>query len=152
MIAAADLLADDWDVGADIWGATSFNELRRDGLDCDRWNLLHPTEKPRVSYVESCLKGRTGPVIASTDYVKSYAGQIRDFLPKGRTFRVLGTDGFGRSDTRQRLRHHFEVDRHWVTVAALKSLSEEGAVKPQLVADAIKKYGIDTGKPNPLIA
>ena len=150
VIAAADLLAADWDVGADIWSATSFNELRRDGLDCDRWNLLHPTEKPRTSHVEQCLMNREGPVIASTDYVKSFAGQIRDFLPKGRTYRVLGTDGFGRSDTRARLRYHFEVDRHWVTVAALKALADEGAVKPQVVADAIKKYAIDPGKPNPL--
>ena len=150
VIAAAELLASDWDVGADIWSATSFNELRREGLDCERWNLLHPTEKARVSHVEQCLSGRAGPVIASSDYVKSFADQIRVFMPKGRSFRVLGTDGFGRSDTRDRLRYHFEVDRHWVTVAALKSLAEEGAIKPQVVADAIKKYGIDVSKPNPL--
>ena len=150
VIAAADLLASDWDIGADIWSATSFNELRREGLDCERWNLLHPTEKPRVSYVEQCLKDRAGPVVASTDYVKAFADQIREFMPRGRNFRVLGTDGFGRSDTRERLRYHFEVDRHWVAVAALKSLADEGAIKAQLVADAIKKYGIDSAKPNPL--
>ncbi len=150
VIAAADLLASDWDIGADIWSATSFNELRREGLDCERWNLLHPTEKPRVSYVEQCLKDRAGPVVASTDYVKTFADQIREFMPRGRNFRVLGTDGFGRSDTRERLRYHFEVDRHWVVVAALKSLADEGAIKAQLVADAIKKYGIDSAKPNPL--
>jgi len=150
VIAAADLLASDWDIGADIWSATSFNELRREGLDCERWNLLHPTEKPRVSYVEQCLKDRAGPVVASTDYVKAFADQIREFMPRGRNFRVLGTDGFGRSDTRERLRYHFEVDRHWVVVAALKSLADEGAIKAQLVADAIKKYGIDSAKPNPL--
>ncbi|MSQ52250.1 MAG: pyruvate dehydrogenase (acetyl-transferring), homodimeric type [Betaproteobacteria bacterium] len=150
VIAAGELLASQWDVGADIWSATSFNELRREGLDCERWNLLHPTEKERVSYVEKCLKDRAGPVIASTDYVKSFADQIRAFMPKGRDYRVLGTDGFGRSDTRERLRYHFEVDRHWVVVAALKALADEGAVKPQLVADAIKKYAIEIGKPNPL--
>ena len=150
VIAAGELLASQWDVGADIWSATSFNELRREGLDCERWNLLHPTEKERVSYVEKCLKDRAGPVIASTDYVKSFADQIRVFMPKGRDYRVLGTDGFGRSDTRERLRYHFEVDRHWVVVAALKALADEGAVKPQLVADAIKKYAIEIGKPNPL--
>ena len=150
VIAAGELLASQWDVGADIWSATSFNELRREGLDCERWNLLHPTEKARVSYVEKCLKDRAGPVIASTDYVKSFADQIRAFMPKGRDYRVLGTDGFGRSDTRERLRYHFEVDRHWVVVAALKALADEGAVKPQLVADAIKKYAIEIGKPNPL--
>ena len=150
VIAAADLLANDWDVGSDIWSATSFNELRREGLDCERWNLLHPTEKPRVSYVEQCLKDRAGPVIASSDYVKTFADQIRVFMPKGRTYRVLGTDGFGRSDTRERLRYHFEVDRHWVTVAALKSLADDGVLKPQVVADAIRKYGLDVNKPNPL--
>ncbi len=150
VIAAAELLAADWDVGADIWSATSFNELRREGLDCERWNLLHPTGKPRVSYVEQRLQGHEGPVIASTDYVKAFADQIRVFMPKGRAYKVLGTDGFGRSDTRARLRHHFEVDRNWVVVTALKALAEEGAVKPQMVADAIKKYGLDTDKPNPV--
>jgi pyruvate dehydrogenase E1 component len=150
VIAAAELLLSDWDVSADIWSATSFNELRREGLDCERWNLMHPAEKARVSYVERCLADRSGPVIASTDYVKSFADQIRVFMPKGRSYRVLGTDGFGRSDTRERLRHHFEVDRHWVTLAALKALADEGAIKPQVVSDAIKKYGLDIGKPNPL--
>ncbi|MFM9970213.1 MAG: pyruvate dehydrogenase (acetyl-transferring), homodimeric type [Burkholderiales bacterium] len=150
VIAAADLLAEDWDIGADIWSATSFNELRREGLDCERWNLLHPTEAPRISYVEQCLKNSAGPVIASTDYVKSFADQIRVFMPKGRDYRVLGTDGFGRSDTRERLRYHFEVNRHWVVVSALKALADEGAIKPQKVADAIKKYAIDVSKPNPL--
>ena len=131
VIAAAELLAKEWGVAADIWSCPSFNELRRDGLDADRWNMLHPTEKPRKSYVESRLEGREGPVVASTDYMKAFADQIRPFMPQGKTFRVLGTDGFGRSDTREKLRHFFEVNRYWVTVAALKALADDGAVKPR---------------------
>jgi pyruvate dehydrogenase E1 component len=150
VIAAAELLEKDWGVAADIWSCPSFTELRREGLDTDRWNMLHPTEKPRPSYVESRLQGRDGPVVASTDYMKAFADQIRPFLPRGRTYRVLGTDGYGRSDTRQKLRYFFEVNRHWVTVAALKALADDGAVKPAVVADAIKKYGIDPSKPNPV--
>ncbi|MBY0577641.1 MAG: pyruvate dehydrogenase (acetyl-transferring), homodimeric type [Burkholderiales bacterium] len=147
VIAAADLLQVDFGVSADIWSVTSFNQLRRDGLECQRWNTLHPEEKPRSSYVESCLKDRTGPVIASTDYMKIHADQIRAFLPK--SYRVLGTDGFGRSDTREKLRSFFEVDRHYVAVAALKALADEGAIPMEQVAAAIKKYGIDPEKPNP---
>ena len=150
VIAGAELLEKDWGVTADIWSCPSFTELRREGLDADRWNLLHPADKPRKSYVESRLEGRDGPVIASTDYMKAFADQIRPFMPKGRTYRVLGTDGFGRSDTRQKLRHFFEVNRYWVAVAALKALADDGAVKPAAVADAIKKYGIDPNKPNPV--
>jgi pyruvate dehydrogenase E1 component len=150
VIAAAELLAKEWGVAADIWSCPSFNELRRDGLDADRWSMLHPTEKPRKSYVESRLEGREGPVVASTDYMKAFADQIRPFMPRGKTFRVLGTDGFGRSDTREKLRHFFEVNRYWVTIAALKALADDGAVKPGVVADAIMKYGIDPAKPNPL--
>jgi pyruvate dehydrogenase E1 component len=149
VIAAAELLDKDWGVAADIWSCPSFTELRREGLDVERWNLLHPTAKPRKSYVETRLEGRDGPVIASTDYMKTFAEQIRPFLGKGRDYRVLGTDGFGRSDTREKLRYFFEVDRHWVTIAALKALADSGAVKPAVVADAIKKYGIDPEKPNP---
>jgi len=150
VIAAADLLEADWGVTADIWSCPGFNELRRDGLDTDRWNMLHPTEAPRLSHVEQCLKDREGPAIAATDYMKVFADQIRPFMPKGKTYRVLGTDGYGRSDTRERLRHHFEVNRYWVTVAALKALADDGAVKPTVVADAIKKYGLDPEKPNPV--
>jgi pyruvate dehydrogenase E1 component len=149
VIAAAELL-EDWGVAADIWSCPSFTELRREGLDADRWNLLHPADKARKSYVESRLEGRDGPVIASTDYMKTFADQIRPFIPRGKTFRVLGTDGYGRSDTREKLRYFFEVSRYWVTVAALKALADEGAVKPAVVADAIKKYGIDPSKPNPV--
>lgn len=148
VIAAADLLKEDFGINADIWSVTSFNELRREGLDTERWNLLHPTEKPRATYVEACLKGREGPVIAATDYMKSYADQIRSFLPAH--YKVLGTDGFGRSDSRAQLRKHFEVNRHYVTVAALKALAEQDQIPATKVAEAIKKYGIDPNKPNPL--
>jgi pyruvate dehydrogenase E1 component len=148
VIAAAELLAEDWGVQADLWSAPSFNELKRDGDDTARWNLLHPDKKPRKSHVEQCLEKTQGPVIAATDYVKLYADQIRAYVP--RRYVVLGTDGFGRSDTRKALRQHFEVNRHYVTVAALKALAEEGAVPAKTVKEALKKYGIDTEKPNPL--
>jgi pyruvate dehydrogenase E1 component len=147
------LLEKDWGIGANVWSCPSFNELARDGQDCDRWNLLHPTDKkPRVPFVASQLEKHAGPVIASTDYMKNYAEQIRAFLPKGRTYRVLGTDGFGRSDFRSKLREHFEVNRHYIVVAALKALADEGTVPMSKVAEAIKKYGINADKINPLYA
>jgi len=151
-IAAQALLADDWGVQADVWSCPSFNELARDGQAVERHNMLHPTDKPQVSFVEQQLGGSTGPVIASTDYMKNYAEQIRPFIPKGRTYKVLGTDGFGRSDFRSKLREHFEINRHYIVVAALKSLADEGAVPVAKVAEAIKKYGIKTDKVNPLYA
>ena len=151
-IEARKLLAADWGVAANVWSCTSFNELARDGQDCERWNLLHPTEEPRVPFVAQQLAGHAGPVIASTDYMKSYADQIRAFLPKGRSYKVLGTDGFGRSDFRSRLREHFEVNRHYIVVAALKALAEEGTVPAAKVAEAIAKYGIEADKINPLYA
>ena len=147
VIAAADLLASDFGVAADIWSCPSFTELRREGLDVERWNMLHPTEPPRKSHVETCLGGRAGPVIASTDYMKAFADQIRPFVP-GRS-PVLGTDGYGRSDYRRKLRAFFEVDRHFVAVAALKALADEGTIKLSVVAEAIVRYGIDAEKPNP---
>jgi pyruvate dehydrogenase E1 component len=148
VIAASALLKKDWGVEADIWSCPSFNELARDGQAAARWNLLHPTDKPRLSHVERCLKDTRGPVIAATDYVRAFAEQIRPFVP--RRYTVLGTDGFGRSDTREKLRHFFEVDRHWVTLAALKALADEGQVERAKVAEAIVKYGIDPDKPNPM--
>jgi pyruvate dehydrogenase E1 component len=148
VLAAADLLAADFGVTADVWSVPSFTELRRDGLAVDRWNMLHPTGERRRSYVEEQLAGRPdGPVVAATDYVKSFADQIRPFVP--RRYRVLGTDGYGRSDYRRRLRRFFEVDRHYVTVAALASLAEDGTVPAAAVADAIARYDIDPDKPNP---
>jgi pyruvate dehydrogenase E1 component len=151
-LAAQELLEKDWGVAANVWSCPSFNELARDGQDAERWNLLHPTDKPRVSFVASQLEKHTGPVVASTDYVKAYAEQIRPFIPKGRGYKVLGTDGFGRSDFRSRLREHFEINRHYIVVAALKALSEEGTVPAAKVAEAIAKYGIRTDKINPLFA
>ncbi len=150
VIAAAELLADDWGVDADIWSAPSFTELAREARDCDRWNRLHPTETPRVPYVAQCLAGHSGPVIAATDYIQAYPDQIRKWVP-GR-YEVLGTDGFGRSDTRAQLRKHFEVNRHHVVVAALKALADEGALPAGKAAEAIDKYGIDADKINPLYA
>ncbi len=150
VIAAADLLREDFSVDSDIWSATSFNELKRDGMAVDRWNMLHPQEAPRVSYVEQCLSERKGPVIAATDCMKNYADQIRAYVPQ--RYVVLGTDGFGRSDTRNKLRRHFEVDRYFVTIAALKALADEGSIPPSRVSDAIEKYGIDVNKPNPHMA
>jgi pyruvate dehydrogenase E1 component len=149
VIAGADLLEKDWDVAADVWSATSFTELRRDGLAADRWNMLHPEAKPRVPYVTKVLQDKPGPVIAASDYMKTFADQIRPFIPKERTYRVLGTDGFGRSDSRSRLRYFFEVNRCFVAIAALKALVDQGDGKAKTVADAIKKYGIDSDKADP---
>ena len=148
VIAGADLLEKDFGVAADIWSVTSFNELRRDGLDVQRWNMLHPEATPRLSHIETCLKDREGPVIASTDYMKMFADQVRGMLPTHH-FHALGADGFGRSDTREKLRGFFEVDRNYVAVAALKTLADMELVPRKKVTEAIKKYGIDPEKPNP---
>ena len=144
VIAAADLLRNDFGIASDIWSVTSFNELRRDGMEASRFNLLHPTEAARKSFVEQQLEGRSGPVIAATDYIRNYADQIREYVP-GR-YVVLGTDGFGRSDSRAKLREFFEVDRHYVAVAALSALAREGKIEAAKVAEAIAKYGIKTDK------
>ncbi len=149
VMAAADLLEQDWGVAGDVWSVTSFTELRRDGIDVERWNLLHPTESPRKSHVTQEFERTVGPIIASTDYMRLFADQIRPYIPKSRSYSVLGTDGFGRSDTRAKLREHFEIDRHFVTIAALKALAEDGVVPLAKVAEAIRKYGIDPGKQNP---
>ncbi|CAH0441730.1 MULTISPECIES: pyruvate dehydrogenase (acetyl-transferring), homodimeric type [Ralstonia solanacearum species complex] len=148
VIAAAELLKKDWGVESDLWGCPSFTELAREGNAAARWNLLHPTDAQRESHVEKMLKGVRGPVIASTDYVRTFAEQIRAFVP--RRYVVLGTDGFGRSDTREKLRHFFEVDRYWVTVASLKALADEGVLPREKVAEALKKYNLDPNKPNPM--
>ena len=148
VIAGAEMLAEDFGVGADIWSVTSFTELRREGLDCTRWNRLHPEEKPRISYVEQCLSDQKGPFIVSTDYMKLQADQIREFVPGN--YNVLGTDGFGRSDGREKLREFFEVDRYHVVIAALESLHQEGLIPVEKITEAIKKYGIDQEKPNPV--
>ncbi len=148
VIAAAELLAEDFGVAANVWSVTSFNELRRDGLECSRWNMLHPLEAPRSSFVTQTLQAHRGPCIAATDYVRAYPGQIREYVPM--SYRTLGTDGFGRSDSRRKLREYFEVNRHYVVIAALKALADAGDIPPQTVADAIERYGIDPEKPNPM--
>jgi pyruvate dehydrogenase E1 component len=149
VIAAAELLASDFGVAADVWSVPSFTELRRDGLAVERWNMLHPLDEPRRSYVDECLGGRAGPAVAATDYIRAFADQIRPFVP-GR-YQVLGTDGFGRSDYRRKLRRHFEVDRHYVTLAALNALAADGAVPAKVVAEAIERYDIDPDKPDPVL-
>ncbi len=148
VIAAGDLLRTDWDVESDVFSVTSFNELARNGADIERWNLLHPNETARVPIITQRLSERSGPVIAATDYITAYADQVRAFVPH--RYRVLGTDGFGRSDTRAHLREFFEVNRHYIAVTALKSLAEEGHIGGDQVAEAIEKYGIDPEKPNPV--
>ena len=140
-------LESDFGVAADAWSVTSFTELRRDGIEVERWNMLHPTAQPRQAYVAQCLAGHAGPVVAATDYVRAFADQIRQWVPGH--YRVLGTDGYGRSDYRRALRKFFEVDRHYVAIAALKALADEGAIKPAVVAEAIAKYQIDAGRAAP---
>ncbi|PZU26095.1 MAG: pyruvate dehydrogenase (acetyl-transferring), homodimeric type, partial [Stenotrophomonas sp.] len=147
-IAAAELLDKDFGVTADIWSCPSFNELRRDGFDAERWNRLHPEAEPRKPYVTELLEGRQGPVIAATDYVRAYTDQIRAFVPA--TYSVLGTDGFGRSDTRANLRRFFEVDRYYIAHAAIAALAKDGKMTAKDVARAIKQYGIDPEKANPV--
>ncbi len=149
---AQKLLAAEWGVQADVWSCPSFTELAREGQDAERHNLLHPLDAPRLPFVAQQLAGHAGPVVASTDYVKAYAEQIRPFIPAGRTYKVLGTDGFGRSDFRYRLREHFEINRHYIVVAALKALAEQGELPASKVAEAIAKYGINADKTNPLHA
>ena len=147
VIAAAELLEQDWGVSADVWSVPSFTELRREGLDSERWNMLNPDKKAKSSYVSECLSKTEGPVIASTDYMKSFADQIRNFVP-GR-YVSLGTDGYGRSDSREALRSFFEIDRYYVVLAALKALADEGKLPASKAAEAIKKYKIDASRPNP---
>jgi pyruvate dehydrogenase E1 component len=139
-----------WGVQADLWGCPSFTELARDGNAAARWNLLHPDQTARPSHEEHCLADTRGPVIAATDYVRMLAEQIRPFVP--RAYTVLGTDGYGRSDTREKLRDFFEVDRRWITLAALTALVDEGTLERTILRQAIDKYGIDPEKPNPLHA
>jgi pyruvate dehydrogenase E1 component len=156
VLAAAELLEQDFGVLADVWSVTSFTELRREGIEVERWNTLNPlAKKPRVAYVTEQLQQRSGPVIASTDYIRAYADQIRGWVDgsatgeRARIYRVLGTDGFGRSDYRKALRSFFEVDRHHVAVAALKALADDGTIDAKQVAEAIKRYEIDPAAPMP---
>ncbi len=148
VIAAAELLLQDFGIPADVWSVTSFNELRRDALEVERWNQLHPAEKPRKCYIEQCLANRPGPYVAATDYMKIIADQIQRWMP-GR-FISLGTDGYGRSDARKELREHFEVDRRYIAITALKALADDGVLDQKTVIQAIGKYGIDPDRPDPV--
>jgi pyruvate dehydrogenase E1 component len=153
--AAADLLADEWNVRSDVWSVTSFNELQRDGVAARRWNMLHPQAAPRLSYVEECLQNRVGPGVAATDYIRTFAEQIRPLVTSNgsagsRRYVALGTDGYGRSDFRRKLREFFEVDRYFVTLAALKALADEGTIPAKTVEKALAQYHIDPNKPNPI--
>jgi pyruvate dehydrogenase E1 component len=148
VLAAAELLEQEFGVPADVFSVTSFSELRREAIDAERWNLLHPAEPPRTPYVRQCLEGRNGPFVAATDYMRSVPDQVRQWVP-GR-YHVLGTDGYGRSDSRAALRGFFEVDRRWIALAALKTLADEGMLDVATVTGAIERFGIDPDKPNPV--
>ncbi|MGN6091125.1 MAG: transketolase-like TK C-terminal-containing protein, partial [Luteibacter jiangsuensis] len=150
VIAAAELLEKDFGVTSDIWSVPSFTEVRREGFDAERWNRLHPESEQRVPYVTGLLADRQGPAVAATDYVREFADQIRAFMPDGMRYTVLGTDGYGRSDTRANLRSHFEVDRYWIAHAALAALAKDGKVNAKDVSRAIKEYKLDMNKPNPM--
>jgi len=147
VLAAAELLESDFGLAADVWSVTSFTELRRDGIEVERWNMLHPLQDQRRAYVTQCLTDRGGPVVASTDYIRTFADQIRQWVPA--PYHVLGTDGFGRSDYRRALRRFFEVDRHYVTVAALKQLADVDAIEASRVKEAIDRYQLDPEAPMP---
>jgi pyruvate dehydrogenase E1 component len=150
VIAAAEMLENEWNVSADIWGVPSFNLLRRDGIETTRWNTMHPTATPKVSFTTEMLSGAQGPFIAATDYMRDYAERIRQYVPG--EYHVLGTDGFGRSDTREQLRAFFEVNAQYVVVSALKSLADAGTIKAEVVVQAMEKYGIDSEKTYPVHA
>ena len=148
IIAASELLETDFSITSNIWSVPSFTELRRDGLSVERWNRLHPESTPRKGYVQTLLEGQTGPVIAASDYVKLFADQIRQFVPNN--YIALGTDGFGRSDTRANLRHFFEVDRYHIVIATLKALADDGKIPMAKVSSAITQYNINPELPDPL--
>jgi pyruvate dehydrogenase E1 component len=148
VLAAAELLEQEFGVPADVFSVTSFSELRREAIDAERWNLLHPADPPRIPYVRRCVEGRNGPFVAATDYMRAVPDQVRQWVP-GR-YHVLGTDGYGRSDSRAALRGFFEVDRRWIALAALKTLADEGMLDVATVTGAIERFGIDPDKPNPV--
>jgi pyruvate dehydrogenase E1 component len=148
-LAAANILEQDFGVMADVWSATSFTGLRRDGVDCARWSRLNPEKEPRIPWVTQCLRDRPGPVIAASDYVRAFADQIRGFLPQ-EDYIVLGTDGFGRSDTREKLRRFFEVDRYNIAYAALYGLYRQGLLGTSELLSARSALGIDPDKLNPV--
>jgi pyruvate dehydrogenase E1 component len=144
--AAAELLQEVFGIRANVWSATSMNELRKEALEAQHWNMLHPLDEPKVPWVTQQLRGTRGPIIAASDYMKIHAEQIRAFLP-GRTYYTLGTDGFGRSDSREKLRHHFEVNRYFIVIAALNALADNGEIGRSVVEDAIRRFDINPEKP-----
>jgi pyruvate dehydrogenase E1 component len=148
VLAAAELLEEQFKIPSDVYSITSFSELRREALDCERWNLLHPAEPPRVPYVQELLSDQLSPAIAATDYMRTVPDQIRQWVPG--PYVTLGTDGFGRSDARAPLRRHFEVDRHFIALAALKALADADQIDRRTVIEALAQFGIDPSKPNPL--
>ncbi|HLI18980.1 MAG TPA: pyruvate dehydrogenase (acetyl-transferring), homodimeric type, partial [Rhodanobacteraceae bacterium] len=151
VVKAAELLEKEFGVQADVWSCTSFNELARNGFDCERWNRLHPDRRDqRTSYVAQCLEGHDGPVIAASEYVRGVVDPLRTAIPEGRRFIPLGADGFGRSDTAEALRNFFEIDQHWIAHAAIVALAEDGKMKAEDVERAMQLWGIDPGKPNPV--
>jgi pyruvate dehydrogenase E1 component len=151
VIAAAELLSKDFGVESDIWSILGVNELHRDGVEAERYNLTHPEDEAKVPYLTKSMEGHDGPVVISTDYLRAYPEQIRRLIPNEKVT-ILGTDGFGRSDFREALRKFFEVDRYYIAVAALKGLADEGTIPVKKVSEAIKKYAIDVDKPNPLLS
>jgi pyruvate dehydrogenase E1 component len=144
--AAAELLQEVFGIRANVWSATGMNELRKEAMEAQRWNMLHPLDEPQVPWVTQQLRGTRGPVVAASDYMKIHSEQIRAFLP-GRTYYTLGTDGFGRSDSREKLRHHFEVDRYFIVIAALNALADDGEIGRSVVEDAIRRFDINPEKP-----
>jgi pyruvate dehydrogenase E1 component len=151
VIAAAELLKTEFAVESEIWSMPGINGLHRDAVEAERYNLTHPESEARIPYLTKIMQGHEGPVVISTDYIRAYPEQIRRLIPQRRVT-ILGTDGFGRSDTRAALRRFFEVDRYYIALAALKGLADEGAVPVKTVGDAIAKFGIDVDKPNPLVS
>ena len=148
VIAAADLLKKDWKVEADLWSVPGVNQLHRNGMEVERENLLHPERESLAPYLTSVLKGHDGPAVFASDYLRAYPEQIRRLIPN--TLTILGTDGFGRSDSRSKLRDFFEVDRYWITLAALKSLVRDGSVPAKVLPEAVSRYHLNPSKPNPL--
>ena len=147
-IKAAEILSKDFGIDSDVWSITSYSEIQRNGAEILRWNQLHPDKKPKETYIQKCLKGRSGPVIAASDYIRSHVDQIRPYINS--SFYTLGTDGYGRSDTRKELRKFFEVNKESIVVNTLSALSHEQKIASKVVNDAIKKYKIDPEKPYPI--
>jgi pyruvate dehydrogenase E1 component len=150
VLAAAEYLEAEHGVVADVWSVTSYSELRREGIDCNRWNTRHPDEAPRIPYIEEMLQGLSGPFVAASDYMRIVPDQVREWVPN--RFVVLGTDGYGRSDSRRALRKHFEVNRDNIVVASLKALADDGKIDKEQVANAIAAFELDVDKPNPVLS